>query len=562
MMNKFYTSFVKWCKPFAIIALIIFTAYSCEPTTQSVLINASFDSSFNTSLNFPTQLSSTFPFDVDESVKASLEKDQKFDEVQRLFEVLSWQAFVGLNWPYENGKPQAKITSDGQPLWDSWEESFEVFRADGGKPTPWGHSYNLPDRLKDKLDPAECSNILYRTSKFSHKKHTDFADEIDQAFSTSIWDQNGNIVRYEVRMNEVEFDYIVKNELYNLDGQIAFAKRNKSPLVNFPTGTRTKQGAIEIKLAWKIIPEGDKLAGRYYTREACVMNEDKESFSSATVGLIGMHIAMKTKSSPQWIWATFEQVDNLEANPLETYNGEKLKPSFYDPKCPLCPVNVLPSGTEFESYTANKGRVTNTRFLSSNFVPKEHKGNPRNQIQRMLPIPMATQALNKEVQNVLKGANSPLQYYQLIGTQWPTKPNEKPYPVHDGDNPILRSLPEAVTNKSGGMPTPVYLTNMVMETYFQGATEDSVYNYLLANEPAYTQIEGFPKNTTESGTRIFGTESCIGCHSSSSIAVKKKINPKTGKPVAEFAKRQDHNSEVIGDFSWLLQMKAKFKKEK
>ena len=29
------------------------------------------------------------------------------------------------------------------------------------------------------------------------------------------------------------------------------------------------------------------------------------------VGLVGLHIVQKTKSRPQWIWSTFEQVDNV-----------------------------------------------------------------------------------------------------------------------------------------------------------------------------------------------------------------------------------------------------------
>ena len=43
------------------------------------------------------------------------------------------------------------------------------------------------------------------------------ADETVQAFSGPLFDQNGNLVRYEVIMNEVEYDYVVENKFYNLD---------------------------------------------------------------------------------------------------------------------------------------------------------------------------------------------------------------------------------------------------------------------------------------------------------------------------------------------------------
>lgn len=491
-----------------------------------------------------TTLSPKMPYDVDIAEKRKLQAAGKFPEVQRLFEVVSWQAFIGLNWPYDkNGKAGTTITSPGEPLWDTWKESFEIFKEDGSKPSPWG-TYDIPDELEENNKSIDCTNdILYRTSKFSHRAHQDFADEIDQAFSTSIWDQNGNIVRYEVRVNEVEFDYIVNNELYNYDGQIDFSKQNGSPVVNFPKGTRDKEGAIEIKLAWKIIEDKDPLANRYLTREVCVYNPDS-TFSPANVGLIGMHISMKTASSPQWIWATFEHVDNLEVNELEIHNETRLKPSFYDPDCTICPINVVPKNEK-------------------NYYPTDRGDIFKNQIQRVLPISMATQALNKETQEVLAEANSPLQYYQLIGTQWPTDPKAAAYEVYPPkDSLTARILPEAVTNKSGGKPTPTYLTNMVMETYFQGATQDTNYNYLIANTPAWLQIEGFPKQAVNADKLIFGTEGCISCHSSASIAIGSKIvindsGKKTKTPI--FAQRYDYDSKAIGDFSWLLQMKASFK---
>ena len=377
--------------------------------------------------------------------------------------------------------------------------------------------------LQNKVD--DCENLLYRTSKFAHLSDTDYADEIDQAFSAPIWDQNGNMVGYEVRMNEVEFDYIVKNELYNLDGQIKFSE-NGTKVVTFPSGNKKQQGAIEIKLAWKIMADDDPFLDRYYHRTACVLNPDN-TFTEATVGMVGMHISTKTVSSPQWVWATFEHVDNLEVNVLATHNGHNLKPSFYDPNCQTCPINVFPD-------------------TSADLV--------KNQIQRVLPIAMATQALNTQVQGVLGAANSPLQYYQLIGAQWPTNPTKAPYPVPPPSDTTKRAVPEAVINKAGGDATPVYLTNMVMETYFQGATQGTDFNYLIANEPAWLQIEGFPQQTTE---LIFGTESCVGCHASASIAVGDTII--NGKRTAIFGQRYLYESQAIGDFSWLMQLKASFK---
>ena len=484
-------------------------------------------------LHFPTELRAETPHDVDRRLQRELTRKGKFNEVQRLFDVLAWQNFVSLNWPASaDGEARARITDEGKPRWTSWKESYEVYKPDGGTPLPWGES-EFPENFK--LSDAGVGKVLFRTGKFSHlnvrkKNNANVDDEIDQAFTSPIWDQNGNILRYEVLMNKSEFDYVVSNKLYNLDGQIVFAENGGK--VAFPSASRDKVGAIELKLAWKIIDKKNDIRSRFLRQYAWVMNEDG-TYSRAEVGMVGMHIALKTDSSPQWIWATFEHVDNLEANSLERFDGKPVKPLFYDPNCPICPINVYPE-------------------LSGDYSEGKIK---RNQIQRVLPIAQETQDLNARVQALLAGNGSVLQHYQLIGTQWPTEPSAKPYPVsqHSSTNPP--ALPEAITNKSGGKPTPTYLTNMIMETYFQGATEvgagNAKYNTAIANTSAWHQIQG-NKQYGANNTRIFGTESCMGCHYSSSITVGEKVGSNGEKQAIA-------GEPGSADFSWLLGLKAQFK---
>ncbi len=473
-------------------------------------------------LNFPQPISSTTPYDVDTALETKLMAENKVDDVQRMFDILAWQMFISVNWPTDaKGTPTPRITDNGIPIWESWKESFEIFKPDGSAPTPWGSPQDIPAHIQVKMDKK--ARILFRTNKFAEFMAADTANEIDQAFTKPIWDQNGNIVRYEIRMNREITDYITQNELYNLNGQAAFSKKGQQ--VSFPVGSRNKTGVMEIKVAWKILDPKTDIAERYYTTDAYVLNPD-QTYSLKKVGLIGMHISTKTESSPQWIWATFEHVDNLETNPLTNFHGKPLRPSFYDPACAICPVNKFPD--------------TNAHPI-------------RNQIQRVLPIPMATQELNQSVQKMLAKEKSFWQYYQLIGTQWPTDPKAPPYPTPN----TVYTLPEAVTNKSGGKPVPVYLTNMIMETYFQGGTSTTTLDSLnayLGNEPAYFQIQGFPRNDPKNTQKlIFGTESCVSCHYSSTIAID-VVPKKNGKG----------DSAIFGkpgaaDFEWLMQLKAQFK---
>lgn len=475
-------------------------------------------------LNFPLQIGPKTPYDVDIELEKKLLKQNEIAEAQRLFDILSWQMFVSLNWPRDaSGNPMAEISDNGQPVWESWKESFEIFKSDGSAPEKDVRTKVLPEAIRQKVEAEK--KVLFRTSKFADF-HGDTADEINQAFTAPIWDQNGKLVRYEIRLNKKMTDYLIDNKLYNLDGQIEFSNAGKK--VKFPAGSREEEGAMEVKVAWKIMnPDSDDYS-RYYVTEANVMNQDG-SFSHATVGMVGMHIATKTESSPQWIWATFEHVDNLETNPLEKVKGKNLKPSFYDPDCSTCPVNTFPD-------------------TSAALV--------KNQIQRVLPINKATANLNEQVRNLLAEKKSPFQYYQLIGTQWPTDPSSPPY--MSGNDTSVYSLPAAITNKSGGKPVPTYLTNMIMETYFQGGTiiTDSViaYNKFLGNEAASFQIQGFPTNDMANTQKlVFGTESCVGCHFSASIAIRDTVVK--GKRQAIFGKPGN------GDFEWLMQLKAKFEQK-
>jgi hypothetical protein len=202
-----------------------------------------------------------------------------------------------------------------------------------------------------------------------------------------------------------------------------------------------------------------------------VSGADNPTWKPVTVGLVGFHIAQKTETSPQWIWSTFEHVDNVAVNRLQeitTEDGTKrrLQASFNDAECEWCPVNIP--------------------------VPPGKDGIRRTQVTRLVAAPRETQALNAQMQAALAKAGSKLRFYEMIGVQWPTKPDAKP---ESG-----AAYPGAVANLSGGVPLMTYLANSVMETFSQ-----------VGNMPA----DRLPRSVSTSGRMTFGTGSCVGCHSSS-----------------------------------------------
>ncbi|MBV7333041.1 hypothetical protein KFU94_33390 [Chloroflexi bacterium TSY] len=296
---------------------------------------------------------------------------------------------------------------------------------------------------------------------------------------------------------------------------------------------------------------------RFFTEQALFPQFDKHGdftgqCTEETVGLVGMHIAHKTENAPQWIWGTFEHVDNLQVNSLITGtdflgNEVSLTPSFYDPVCPHCPVNIPP-------------------------VP-DADSKLRTQVTRPIPIDKQTAELNRIAQEILGAEGSVWQYYELIGTQWPTKPNVAPStPQINGVDDLSPQLPytttlvtppiDSINNKAGGRAYPVYLTNSTMETYFQAGNQgadgqeegittplSSVLSFGTNSLIVHGQITTQTLTISGDDNIIFATESCMGCHSSAGIARGSTID-------TDGTKRPVFNGQLSGDFSWLLQQKA------
>ena len=109
-------------------------------------------------------------------------------------------------------------------------------------------------------------------------------------------DQRKKYVRYQLAVNNVEFDAILGRELYTKKG-LEKAAKDDGGKVEFPVGS------IEIKASWRELPDDPKVLERFYWREADVVDWDdsgKEKLTRTKVGLVGLHIVTKTKQRPQW----------------------------------------------------------------------------------------------------------------------------------------------------------------------------------------------------------------------------------------------------------------------
>jgi hypothetical protein len=337
-------------------------------------------------------------------------------DTQGAVDVLSWEVFIALNWPAsetQNGVPDAntivggqQVTSyypkgmrNGPTVWETFKDSNDIFLPNAKPPAPFS---------------AKTQHVLF--------------DDTESFTKSPLNDQNGRHVYYEVRLNEVEFNYIVEHKIYN-------SKNQKLPLViDFPRGSNvtSEVGSVHVKAAWKILnldgPGQRDDPSRFYTAQALIYTRGAPSAFLATVGLVGLHIAHKTASRPEWIWSTFEQVDNAPDMPA---SGQSIPPppsppghyNFTNPDCPIaqCPPNQQVDKTSDKPV----------------------------QVLRVTPIDPAVAGLNAQYQFALRHWNpkNVWQYYQLVRTQWPAKPSD-----------IAKF----------GDPKPVFLANSVIETFFQG----------------------------------------------------------------------------------------------
>jgi hypothetical protein len=501
------------------------------------------------------------PYDVDvKKVNALVDKKdvspKDIRAAQREFDELAWEAFLALNWPAtEKGEPDGKLTltdATAPRVWLSWRPADTIFRIDGGEPTPW-----IATALQGKDE-------LFRPKAAWRQEAT--ANENFQAFSGPLVDQHGKWVRYQVLVNHEEFDYILENHLYNLEGQADFSQNAHAPdmgRVTLPAddAAASKHGAIEIKLAWKELDADEVNLHRFFTMDINIVHSDVQEKGKTepkketiTAGLVGMHISMHTQSSPEWIWSTFEQVDN--ERPHDDGHGGTVA-NFENPKTGGCPaqgdpsaavVNVLAKrngylapGATFPvadaSTNANTWLESKTKTpvqVCRVYVPPRPNLNPLDADLRA-----DAEKLNGEVQEQLKKINSVFQYYELIDTQWPVHPFAPAVPGG------AASAPESIARKVPGDVVPTFLVNTTMETFFQ-----------LGKQPAGPLEQddrlapGVPLDTTE----VRGTESCVGCHYSAGICIGFRTVDGQRTPI--FGENANFGRNGNGNFSWLFQIEG------
>ena len=385
---------------------------------------------------------------------------------------LAWQSFVAANWPVVSrqlGVPDPNLRigakdAAGMPLpvlWMTSKSPQDVFVDVGQVPSSdWQSRVPVAACAQVPGYDPKTSYVLTMVSKTAGPAFT----AIDQAaFPGSkqvigpLIDRAGHYVRYDIRMSQSEFQYILNFNYYSAVEQNAAVNANP-PTFKFPplTGQEpylqlpayAKYGTVEYKASWRELNPGVDIVSRYFSTQAFIVDPDGKCHGPHLMGLTGLHVLRLTPSTPRtWFWSTFEQVDNLTVPvpPPRRPDGAPLTPSFGDGK-------VFVAGYDHMPPPVAPGQP----------LPP----NPPVDVSRLTPIQSAAEPVTRAYQRALAGTI--WENYQLVGTQFPVNPiqNGQPQGNGKGTGECYAAGPNHQADASFQI-NDCYLSNVTMETYVQ-----------------------------------------------------------------------------------------------
>jgi hypothetical protein len=381
------------------------------------------------------------------------------------FDNFAWRAFVALNWPSlldaaHRGEPDhtRTIGDPGPRVWETFKSRYELFAVgpDGQPVTPsaWA-SYDGPNPCGDDVD----NHFKTLASFVPYADFNEVSFTLGESLNPLVA-QNRTYTRYEIRINESEYD--------------AIAAAGWSQGRNLPDETHPADlpiGSIAVKASWRLMTGADTPAirSRYYVVEDANVVDVAKSLaagrvvcSKADVGLVGLHIMVKTRYRPQWLWGSFEQVDNV----APAGEGEAREPNAKD------------AGAPYSYFDAAQPNLRLPLLGSPESLPISASNLPRvdpapMQVTRRHPVHPSTMAMNRAYWALPGIKGTVWEHYMLVASQWPTVTHPMG-PENDGTYfPGLTLSPgaprEPYQSDDPSRENKENMANTTMETYLQDA---------------------------------------------------------------------------------------------
>jgi len=488
----------------------------------------------------------------------------------------AWQEFIALNWPAKADQRDEADTSQkfganaggffgAQPrnplVWETFRGKVEIFNLDAGGSAPPGYSPTPPDYGYD-TPPSDYFYGPSKTGGFSSVLACPVQDKpaspawinldetteigLAQMFAggPAIQDSantSPQLIRYAAKANRVEYRYIanptnqspptspyyIPANVFGPDGQSGPAGNNRKaytqsppvaptgPVISFPTGT------VEIKSAWRPLNKYDQ-PGRFHV-QTVRFYENKgpnnlRCYFEQQWGLIALHIIQKTPTAPAFIYATFEQADNIRqpnATPVEDPDGNITQPI----------PGAAPTTPALAYQDASIPPMVTTKPTNTYCTPQNNlyfKDNPSYTgltgggaicvNQRYEPIPPDVIAINNAAHQAITAyntangvANSPWLFYKLVSVQ------ASPFDVSE----------KSPTDPARG-PAVFYQANIVVETnYTLQQFQGRIFYIPGQKNGAPTSLGVPPPNVvTPVPHGVVGVNmgGCMGCHGNAQVS--------------------------------------------
>jgi len=509
----------------------------------------------------------------------------------------AWQEFIAANWPAVNqtggvdgngnhvdqrdvpdtGKRFGEPNFTGPLVWETFRGKAEIFPGDGNPPpgyptagkgdTSFGYdatpvyNYVIPVPACDTPAPTGTAWI-----------NLDETDQIglDSMFAGTVTAKpTGNsspqMIRFLAKANRKQYTYVAAQGPFNqqtMTGgwwnalpkaliqatQTFLVNNKKSPPSGSTTLVSVPDNTIETKAGWRVLNDTELSSGRFQTATVRYYENPGSGpcYRQDTFGLVALHIIQKTVSAPYFIYATFEQADNILTATnakVEDEDGNLIQPlpgcrSDQTAPCPTTPTvqlndtpNVTTPGMVPPQVVLNPANASyctpgnQIYYINTNGLAGLPTGGPICINYRDNAIPQPIIQANQTAHAAIKAynqqqgiASSPWLYYKLINVQY--VPIDKNYPgLYTGN------VPNTSQN-----PSSYHQANIMVETnrtlqLFSGslvAAGGTGSNSDYASQ--FPEPSPFPSPPPSGSTLIhqqvyyngsqYNMGGCMGCHAS------------------------------------------------
>ena len=475
----------------------------------------------------------------------------------------AWQEFIAANWPAvaQDGLPGSREKADTSksfgdqsvPLvWHTFRSKVEIYpwlsRLPPGT-SPDGKTFNydaLPQYLyrneipngapvstAEPPEPVAWIN-LDETSQIG--LNLMFAGRTPPTPPPDTHNSSPQLIRFLAKANRTHFDYVTSNGYYNHGGdyytrlnnyQNALAANQppgaQNPIIQFPSGT------MMVKSAWRLLgPKDDRshfhtTTVRFYEKKAGkVVYYQEQSW-----GMVALHIIVKTPTAPAFIFATFEQEENItlrNGTPLEDADGGVIGPPPGDATQPIILHTDAPPATK--TIAIGKFPVPaypdDQRLYYRELAPSLPGPGAIAVERRFVLIPDEIIAVNRQAHAAIKtynqshpAPNSPWQHYKLVNVQ------AQPFNQGDIRPPNGNNVHDSPFNSA-----TFFQANIVVETDY---TLGQFAGVLIQTGPETGQTSNFTNpgktvpayNVHIANGATFKRNNmggCMGCHGNAQVA--------------------------------------------